>query len=163
MLQRHCRQCNQTKPLEMFYKDSKAALGHRYNCAECSKKRTLKWLAENKENRKAYQIENKNRIKETSKLYRQRTQEIAKCKRLRKKYGITLEDYNRIKNEQKNACKICFKPFISNKNNTHVDHCHKTGKIRGLLCSNCNTALGLLKDNLESINRAMLYLKGELK
>ena len=46
------------------------------------------------------------------------------------------------------------------KSTLNVDHCHETGKIRGLLCHNCNRALGLFKDNVEFLERAILYLKG---
>ena len=64
---------------------------------------------------------------------------------------------------QNNLCAICKKEgFKINKNtalNLVVDHCHVTGVVRGLLCHNCNRALGLFKDNIESLNTAILYLE----
>lgn len=61
--------------------------------------------------------------------------------------------------KQNNVCAICFKSELTVRNkNLAVDHCHKTGIIRGLLCSNCNRAIGLLKDNVVIIKSALKYL-----
>jgi len=81
----------------------------------------------------------------------------------KKKFGITLDDYDIIFQSQNGVCWICSKPetfFL--KGRTHslaVDHCHKTGKIRGLLCRNCNQMLGLAKDSIETLAKAVEYLK----
>ena len=82
--------------------------------------------------------------------------------KLKKAYGITLDDYNKLLSKQKNKCSIC---EIDNngkyRNKTRafaVDHCHITNKIRGLLCSDCNVALGLLKDNTIYLQSAIKYL-----
>lgn len=79
------------------------------------------------------------------------------------KFGITLEEYDKMFEAQNRVCAICYRPetFIL-KGRTHslaVDHCHKTGKIRGLLCRNCNQMLGLAKDNIETLEKAAKYLK----
>lgn len=67
-------------------------------------------------------------------------------------------------NTQNHLCKICnlpgFKLDPRSKTLLVVDHCHSTGKVRGLLCHNCNRALGLFKDNTNSIENALNYLKG---
>ena len=73
---------------------------------------------------------------------------------LKFRYGLSLDDFECIKAEQKNKCKICLKEPI----NLVVDHCHATGKVRGLLCSSCNTLLGLSGDSQELLNRAIAYL-----
>lgn len=83
---------------------------------------------------------------------------------LLRNYGITLADYQRMLLEQKDSCKICGSDgFVMNttrhKVKLVVDHCHATGRVRGLLCHNCNRALGLLKDNEESLLNAIAYLK----
>lgn len=74
---------------------------------------------------------------------------------LARKFGMTLEDYDAMLERQQGACAIC---GITSDKTFHVDHCHTTGKIRGLLCSNCNTALGLFKDSIELLDKAKLYL-----
>jgi hypothetical protein len=79
-------------------------------------------------------------------------------------YGITYEEYNAMLVQQKELCAICNKEgFLMDKERHKtklvVDHCHVTGVVRGLLCHNCNRALGLLKDDLVTINNAMEYLK----
>jgi hypothetical protein len=82
------------------------------------------------------------------------------------KYGITLEQFNAIRDSQESKCKICgiYKPLDAGNGGKigdclHVDHCHKTGKIRGLLCSNCNVGLGNFQDTPEFLIKASDYLK----
>lgn len=73
---------------------------------------------------------------------------------LKNRYNISLSDYESMYEKQNGKCAIC----LIDSNSLHVDHCHKTNKIRGLLCGNCNKALGLLKDNTDNFLRAMDYL-----
>jgi Recombination endonuclease VII len=75
-----------------------------------------------------------------------------------KQYGLTEEQYEQLLNKQNNCCAIWDTLKIEGRNNLHIDHDHETGTIRGLLCSNCNTALGLLKENLILFNKAVNYL-----
>jgi len=75
---------------------------------------------------------------------------------LKKLYGITLAEYEAQKEFQGRRCAICKNP--PQKIRLAVDHDHKTGKLRGLLCSNCNTGMGLLKDDAELLERALEYL-----
>jgi len=60
------------------------------------------------------------------------------------KFGITTKDYDKILFEQNNCCAICLSTSMGDKRskNFHVDHCHATGKVRGLLCNDCNLAVG---------------------
>ncbi len=78
-------------------------------------------------------------------------------------YNLTLADYERMFAEQEGRCKICggegFLMAEHHKLRLVVDHCHGTGKVRGLLCHNCNRALGLFQDSMESLQRALDYLK----
>lgn len=81
-----------------------------------------------------------------------------------KRYGLTVEEYYKLYTQQNNVCKICKRPCATGRE-LSVDHCHKTGKVRGLLCSKCNSALGGFEDNIEVILVAIEYLKeysGEL-
>jgi hypothetical protein len=76
----------------------------------------------------------------------------------RKKYGITLEQYNAMFANQNGCCLICNKHQKVLEKGLAVDHCHTTGKVRGLLCSNCNLMLGLAKDKTEILSNAIRYL-----
>lgn len=81
--------------------------------------------------------------------------------RMKKQYGITLEEYEILLEKQNGMCAIC------KSENTHskgycfaVDHDHKTGKVRGLLCHQCNLALGNIKDNVQTLHSMIRYLGG---
>ena len=83
----------------------------------------------------------------------------------KRKYGLSEVDYNNMLYGQKNKCKICDLEFIegvilhSNKGYApHVDHCHESGKVRGLLCASCNKGLGNFKDSKKNLQSAMEYL-----
>lgn len=77
-------------------------------------------------------------------------------------YGITEEDYLRMLKEQNEVCKICLKPETAKAKDKvkrlSVDHCHTTGKVRGLLCNKCNTTLGKYEDSIETFERFVEYL-----
>ncbi len=74
------------------------------------------------------------------------------------KYGLTQEDYSILLDRQLNKCAICPTEYSENKK-LHVDHCHTTGKVRGLLCSNCNIGIGNFMDSDSLLRRAMDYLR----
>lgn len=80
--------------------------------------------------------------------------------RLMVEYGITPEIYDEMFISQGGSCKICGEHQLTQKKRLNVDHCHKTGKVRGLLCHKCNKALGLFKDSSEMLDIASQYLKG---
>lgn len=77
-----------------------------------------------------------------------------------RQYGISAEDYRKILAAQGGSCAICGRIDSGNANDTrlHVDHCHATGKVRGLLCTNCNHGIGKFADSPERLNRAAAYL-----
>ncbi len=74
---------------------------------------------------------------------------------LKKKYGISLDTYKKESESRSNCCDICGKQTTS----LHVDHCHKTSKVRGYLCGSCNRGIGLLQDSHEIAYKASIYLK----
>jgi len=80
------------------------------------------------------------------------------------RYGLTEPEYDMLHRDQSGVCCICKKPeTVKHRNGSirclAVDHCHLTGMVRGLLCSRCNTALGLLGDDTERVERALEYLR----
>lgn len=82
---------------------------------------------------------------------------------LKRKYGISTEQWLQMFENQNHLCAICneegFKLDPNSKNLLVVDHCHTSGKVRGLLCHNCNRALGLFKDKISVVESAVQYLK----
>ena len=85
-------------------------------------------------------------------------------KYLKRRYNLSEAEYTAIADQQGEKCAIChgtgFKMQERHKSELVVDHCHETGKVRGLLCHNCNRALGLFHDNKEALLRAIEYLEG---
>jgi len=79
---------------------------------------------------------------------------------LEKNYGISVEEYNRMFEDQSGCCAICLKPYIHEfHKKLSVDHCHVTGLVRGLLCHPCNAAIGSLGDDPDRIRRAADYVE----
>lgn len=121
--------------------------------------------------KKNWNIANKEHVKEYAKTYREKNKEkLNKKKRdnpdyhrnlnLKRNYNFSLDEYNDMLEKQNGRCLGCNSFYTeSARERLHVDHCHLTGKIRGLLCHHCNTALGLVKDNIDTLSRLISYLK----
>ena len=78
-----------------------------------------------------------------------------------RRYGITYEDYTGLQTKQDHKCAICGSPEAGNSRTNgklFVDHCHTSGKVRGLLCSKCNHAIGLLNDDTDLLRKSIKYL-----
>ncbi len=89
---------------------------------------------------------------------REHQTKIARKYNLKKFYGLTVEQYDQMRAEQANVCAICQTHPTAKKGSFHVDHNHNTGKIRGLLCHNCNVGLGVFKDDTALLTKAIEYL-----
>lgn len=124
--------------------------GPRYSknaqCIECLKISKLKY-------------KNSDKSKETVRLYNLNYQRVNKERQRAAFYGLTLEQFASMQSDQKGLCLICDNPFGDNPKNMHIDHCHSTGKVRGLLCHSCNIGLGKFKDDPELLTKAIEYLK----
>ena len=125
---KRCNRCRIEKPLTEFGKDKRGKDGLLYQCKPCH----------NARNRKYYH--------QTDQINRQ----------LKKTYGIDLAQKTQMYLDQNKTCQICEKEFHLNK--AFVDHCHTSGKVRGLLCSKCNTVLGFVNDSAETLQNAIKYL-----
>jgi hypothetical protein len=128
------------------------------------------YYEKNKKELRAYRAKYKNEheeeIKEQQKQYRLKYPEKIKNHDLLSGHGITLNDYNKMLKEQNNGCAICGNPETDKEVNKKVkslsvDHDHKTGKVRGLLCSKCNKGIGLFQDNIKLLQSAINYLKNK--
>jgi len=83
--------------------------------------------------------------------------------KLKTKYGMSLYDYDYLLKDQENRCAICGERFNDTNKIPQVDHNHKTGVVRGLLCRSCNTKLMLIKDDIQFCESAAYYLRGEFE
>ena len=100
----------------------------------------------------------KERKKNRSRLWNRLNKNHIRSQRLLEKYGITLEDYEVMLENQNHTCKICGTDAPRGVGAWKVDHCHTTGNVRGLLCNNCNVGLGLFKDDPAVLASAIKYL-----
>ena len=148
-----CAPCLKKKGLEKLNNEE---LMKPYRTKEKKKATVDKWRKENPEK---YQTQYMNDIaKQRCKEYYHNNKDNVKNTYLQTNYGITLEHYNLLLEEQNKKCKICNKNCPTGKS-LAVDHNHETGKVRGLLCKNCNIGLGMFFDNLDFLESAVLYLK----
>jgi len=112
-------------------------------------------------------ISNRDRVKRWRKAHPEKAREIGrryyKPERARKhnlhKLGLSVEQYELMHSLQRGKCKICREPERITGQRLAVDHCHKTKRVRGLLCSACNQGLGRFRDNPELLRRAAGYLE----
>lgn len=129
------------------------------------------WREKNKDHLRKYlqewQKKNKDKIAANQRRWyaknktKDNVRNAIKNRWLKRKYNITLDDYQKLLKKQNGECAICGQ--ISSESRTlDVDHCHKSGKIRGLLCPNCNVGLGNFQDNILLLQKASLYLMEDI-
>lgn len=135
-----CTACSIVKESDVFKKDSRKKSGRASICKECASVQSNIY----------YHTAGAN------------YDSAKRRKKVVEAYGITLDDYDTMYQEQEGCCKICGieEKYVS-KNRFHIDHCHETGGVRGLLCSQCNKGLGMFKDNADFLLEAAKYIKGE--
>lgn len=139
-----CPCCGEVKPTTEFTrrKLSSGRWGFQAYCRKCDNERTREYRRNNLEKRK-----------------------IAERKADIKKYGLTLEDLEKMLQDQDNKCAICgqeiflYGASVDKNKIAHVDHNHETGEVRGLLCDKCNRGLGYFRDNTDYLLSAISYLK----
>jgi len=159
-----CWVCGERKPISEFYKAAGCVDGRRGDCRTCfqaaakarreanpelkdiARQRTQRWREDNPER----YAENLRRFKEKGGMKR-----TLRKWHLRTKYGLTPEHYEEMLERQGGGCAICGKP--PGDTALHVDHCHETGRVRGLLCFSCNAGLGQFKHDPELLEAALTY------
>jgi Recombination endonuclease VII len=132
-----CATCELDKSKSEFYKRSQSPDGLHYHCKDCSRIK-----------RNSY---NNDKVSKDPEFFRKYT-----ILRTAKLAGISLDEFYEVLKNQDGKCKICNK---TSSKNLCIDHCHVTGKFRGLLCRNCNTLLGHAKDSVEILQSAISYLR----
>jgi predicted nucleic acid-binding Zn-ribbon protein len=173
---KQCTKCGVQKPLTQY---SKKKAGLQSICKDCAKAYAKNYYAQNPqkfktyiENRQVWVQNNPTKAKEKGKEKYAKSAEKQKAnhkqryaedpKRAKsnnlKKYGITLAQFEELKLKQNGKCAIC-KTELNHALKTHVDHCHKTNVVRGILCNLCNPGLGMFKDSIKILKSAQAYLE----
>lgn len=147
---RTCTKCGVSGGRDMFKPSKAYTNGLASWCRKCSNQYVKQWQTDNPEKRNLSELR----------------------AGLKKRYGMTVERYLELYTRQDGKCAICRTSVASqvdvatqlarsekNKNTTaHVDHCHKTSTVRGLLCSKCNTGIGQLQESVEILESAIRYI-----
>lgn len=132
---KRCSDCRRVLALESFHKNRLAADGREFYCRQCKNRRS-------RERRKAHPA----------------ARETARAAHLLRTYGISRDQYEALLVDQGGVCAICGQPERTTRRMA-VDHDHKTGKIRGILCHGCNTGLGAMREKAEVMAAAIRYLE----
>ena len=143
-----CQGCGQAKPLCEFYMHKKKA---RSRCKMCIKKEA-----------RDYSVKNKARTLAVAKANYNRSH-LAKRIRQLERAGVDREELIRFLRKAKTVCEICGTHQSDLPVRLSIDHCHVTFKVRGMLCGKCNQALGLLRDSVFLLRKAIRYLNRSRK
>lgn len=158
---KRCKRCDTIKPRSDFYKKADAKDRLSPYCNECKYADWQRRYAANKDHIRALARKNyfKNHAarRAQSREYIKRTRLQIQARVTYKKYGITAAEYEAMFRKQNGGCAICH-GMNFNGLRLAVDHDHKTGKVRGLLCSKCNLVLGQAGDSVERLYRCADYL-----
>lgn len=160
-LRNQCRACVTQRMKIHLQTDPEARERSRAAGRRCYQRHREKILA----NRAAYRQQNLEKISATSTRYHQQPEIVGKARIYWREYSYGLSDkqYHDMLDTQQDCCAACGREFrYENKLDApHVDHCHKKGNVRGLLCGNCNSALGYLKDSPQRCQALSRYLIGQ--
>lgn len=180
---RTCSCCRETKPASDFGVDKHKTSGYRSSCKLCAAEKAKtyrqinphnnktacrKWWDKNKDERNSRQSASRDAIRPKLREYAKRkyyeNQEASKARGRASyknnrplKYGISIEQYDAMFKQQGGVCALCGKQNSAGRS-LAIDHCHKTGVVRGLLCGKCNVGLGVLGDCSDRLMDAVRYL-----
>lgn len=154
-LPRKCRTCGETKSIDDFYFADRAKGLRLRQCKACHTREGME------RRRSRYTPE---QLRAAQREYNARRDPMDRWNNyLRSRYGLTVEGYHALLEAQNHACAICETPLAEltyeNRRALHVDHCHDTGRVRGLLCNACNRSIGGLRDDPALLRRAADYLE----
>lgn len=171
-MMKQCTKCKEIKQSQEFHRHRLLKDGLNTECKKCNIRRANKWAKDNPEaasqHTANYRKKNPEKRRETLRNYHRRNKKRDWENQLKRNYGITAQEYFDMADLQENKCKICQNPEYGKNKSTKlpqklsVDHCHKTGKIRGLLCAHCNHGLGHFKDNAKVLMKAAKYIEENL-
>lgn len=145
-----CNTCQRRKPIDRFFKRGGDERGYRSKCKDCFQESGTRYNQ---------QDQVKARRAQHMREYRARDRSAWLNSSLKYRFNITLDEWNRLFDDQDGRCAICDHEFT--KKTPHVDHCHETGVIRGLLCGGCNRMLGQARDSARILRKGAEYLEGQ--
>lgn len=145
-----CTKCEKEKTQEEMSKDRSRKHGISSWCKGCRKVSSRTWSSKNPD-----------KVKERYRLNKEKPLDSLKLRdySLKVRYNLSLEAYSNILKAQNYLCAICSRDSREMTYFLHVDHCHTTGKVRGLLCAPCNVYLGYSRDDKKVYENAISYLK----
>jgi hypothetical protein len=152
-MEKECKKCGLALPAKKFPISKSTRDGLSSWCRSCQNQATVDWQSRNPE--KHSKAVRANQVKDPRRY---------KSNVLRYKYGIDMAEYDRLFEAQGGKCAGCARPGAHlasdapRQDKLHVDHCHKTEAVRGLLCRACNMALGGLEDDRERLLSLVAYL-----
>lgn len=145
-----CSKCKELKPLTEYWRHPGCKSGLTPSCKSCHRLAAASWRNKNPEKQK--EKTEKKRISSLTEPYR-----VKQDRRLRHQYGISVDQWDNLLKKQSGCCAICGKHQSDLSRVLQVDHSHRTGEIRGLLCTKCNTKLAVVEEREFTI-KAEIYL-----
>ena len=149
-----CTKCKIEKDLNAYSVDHGTKDQLRHRCKNCRAKEAKDW-----------QLKNLEKVSISSANYYKKNSEKTRNRILKNKYGISLQEYNLLLKKQDNKCASCFQlesaidSRLGRIRALAVDHNHFTGKVRGLLCTGCNAAIGFIKENAVRAEQLAQYIR----
>jgi Autographiviridae endonuclease VII len=151
--QKLCPRCERRFPMAHFYRCNSKKEWISSVCIACTRRYNREWNVANRERlaelQKTWTAENPEAVKRH--VF---TQQL-------KKYGMTIEDYEVMLKKQGGRCALCRRK--AGKRRLAVDHCHRTNRVRGLLCAPCNMGIGCFGDDPDLLGRVIAYLTYDLE
>jgi hypothetical protein len=138
-----CSRCKQDKPLDQFHKDLSKRDHLHSQCKQCHSERQRNKRKNNPEWRELENIKSKQFRQNFPEKFRLGVRNAT----LKAKYGITAKEFNARFEAQNYSCFVCKRTESKGNGAFHVDHCHTTGKVRGILCQPCNVTLGKVEES----------------
>lgn len=149
VMRKLCARCDQLVRLPSFRPEPRMMTGLTSYCKPCRSAHTKELYHKNPERSRAL---NRERMQRNYSPVKRRVQVMQML------YGVTPDQYAGLLLAQDGRCAICATGTPGGRGNWHVDHDHDSGKVRGLLCTNCNVGLGMFKDDIERMRAAIAYL-----
>lgn len=160
-----CSKCQQALPPEAFTRDARNSTGLQSQCRACRKPAADAWREQHPHASRDWKRANRDHVRDYKRQYHKDNPEKQRHSRLRRQFDLTPEQYDAMLSSQNGGCAICggqerrADPRTGQAYALAVDHDHETGRVRGLLCSNCNRALGWLNDDPDRLRSAASYLE----
>lgn len=160
---KQCTRCGATKPISEFHKSPTSRDKLQSRCKPCQNELALEYKRKNPEKvRRAHQewsAKNREHLNKRQREWHRKNPGKGSDYELKQNYGLPVGSYDKMLAAQNGRCAICKTDKPNGKGRFHLDHCHDTGTIRGLLCSSCNLAIGHLKHSEEILQAAINYLR----